>query len=431
MVGLLASSCVTVAPEAAPVDPAEPPTTTTVAVLEAPIPAVTVGAEVLADSGFAILDGSRVGLIVNQTSLVYGEHLIDVIDSAPNVELVSVFAPEHGVRGTAGAGALVDDEIDSVTGVPILSLYGDTRKPTPQMLAGIDTLVYDLQDVGGRFYTYISTMGLAMQAAAAAGIRFVVLDRPDPSGGAVPAGYVLEPAKVSFIGQYPIPSAYAMTAGELANAIVGEQWLDGLANLDLSVVEMRGWLRGMTWEETGLDWIPPSPGLQSSSSALTYLGTVLLEATSISYGGGMDETFELVGAPWADDLTMAARLNGRGLRGVLFEPVVFTPGPLPGRTNNPRLSGVELSGVRIHVTEPGPFEPVAVGVHILHEFMAAAAELEVQGEFINRPQTMGLLAGTDALVDALDAGAGADEIIAGWEDGLRAFNTVRANYLRY
>ncbi len=420
-------------------------TTTT----EPPGPAVTVGAEVLADSGFAALDGARVGLIANQTSLVRGEHLIDVLVAAPNVELVAVFAPEHGVRGTAGAGVLLDDDVDRTTGTPIFSLYGDTRKPTPEMLEGIDVLVYDLQDVGGRFYTYVSTMGLAMQAAAEAGIRFVVLDRPEPSGGVLVSGYVLEPEKISFIGQYPVPAAYAMTPGELAQAIVGESWMEGLGALDLEVVEMQGWLRGMSWADTGLEWVPPSPGLQTPESALIYLGTVLFEATSISYGGGTLDTFEVVAAPWADELTMAGRLNARGLPGVAFEPVTFTAGPLPGRTQNPRLNGVEVQGVRILVTHAGLFEPVSVGVHVLDEFYLAWLELspeellavipleddeeppEEPPDFVNRTVTMGLLAGTDRLVESLELGVSAEEIVASWAEDLRRFSEIRAAYLIY
>ena len=408
-----------------------------------PPPAVTVGAEVLADRGFDLLDGKRIGAIVNQTSLVRGEHLIDVLHAAPNLELVAVFAPEHGVRGTAGAGDLIDDEVDSATGVTIFSLYGETLMPTPEMLADVDVLVYDLQDVGGRFYTYVSTMGLAMQAAAVAGIEFVVLDRPDPSGGLNAAGYVLENDQRSFIGQYPVPAAYGMTAGELALAIVGQGWLEGLEPLVLTVVEMQGWRRGMTWEDTGLTWVPPSPGLQTAASAVTYLGTVLFEATSISYGGGTLETFEVIGAEWADEIAVAAHLNGHQLPGVVFVPVSFTPGPLPERTDNPRLNGIEMSGVRIQVTDPGLFEPVGTAIYVLAEFAQAHSEAAALFEspaddeeskfepFVNREQMMGLLAGTDALVAALDAGASAEEIVASWATGLEDFGQLRLLYLLY
>lgn len=404
-----------------------PPTTT-----NAPGPTVRVGAEVLVDEGFAALDGARVGLIANQTSLVDGRHLIDVLHEAANVELVAVFAPEHGVRGTAGAGELIDDEVDTVTGVPILSLYGETRRPTIEMLEGIDTIVYDLQDVGGRFYTYISTMGLAMQTANEVGARFVVLDRPDPSGLTAPTGFVLEPEHVSFIGQYPIPAAYAMTPGEVARAIVGEGWLEGVAGLELDVVEMRGWERGMTWEETGLDWVPPSPGLQTARSAVVYLGTVLFEATSISYGGGTDFAFELVGAPWADADLMALELNARDLPGVHFDAITFAPRPIAGRTSNPRLNGEVVHGVQIVIDDRGTFDPVVVAVHVLDAFWR---EARVRGvldeEYVDRPAAFTLLAGTERLVDELVAGATAEQVVDGWAAELAAFVEVRSTYLLY
>ena len=404
-----------------------PPTTTTVAP-----PAVTVGAEVLADTGFEALDGARVGLIANHTSLVRGRHLIDVLHEAPNVELVAVFAPEHGVRGDEGAGELIDDEVDAATGVPILSLYGATRRPTLDMLEGIDTIVYDLQDVGGRFYTYISTMGLAMQTANEAGVRFVVLDRPDPSGGNIVSGYVLEPEHVSFIGQYPIPAAYGMTAGEIAQAIVGERWLEGLEGLDLTVVPMRGWQRGMEWTETGLEWIPPSPGLQTAESAVTYLGTVLFEATSISYGGGTMLVFEHIGAPWADARLMALELNARGLEGVTFRSANFIPYPLWGRTTNPRLNGELMHGVRIVIDDPATFDPVAAGVHLLDAFWREARVNGVEDdEYVNRNAAMTLLAGTERLVADLSSGVTAHEIIDGWAEDLATFREIRARYLLY
>lgn len=458
LLGGLSTSCASADEPTAPVVESTTTTASTTTVVATtttePPPAVTVGAEVLADRGFDLLDGRRVGAIVNQTSLVRGEHLIDVLHEAANVELVAVFAPEHGVRGTAGAGDLIDDEIDAATGVTIFSLYGETRTPTAEMLDGLDVLVYDLQDVGGRFYTYVSTMGLAMQAAAAAGVEFVVLDRPDPSGGVTPAGYVLEEDQLSFIGQYPVPAAYAMTAGELANAIVAEGWLDGLDGLTLTVVEMQGWLRGMTWEQTGLTWVPPSPGLQTAESAVSYLGTVLFEATSISYGGGTLETFEVIGAEWADEISVSAHLNGRQLPGVVFVPVTFTPGPLPGRSDDPRLNGIEMRGVRIQVTDPALFEPVSTAIYLLDEFAQAHAEAKlvfepppvVEGDtadggeaeeeaefepFVNREQTMGLLAGTDALVAALDEGISADEIVATWAADLQDFGQLRLQYLLY
>ena len=418
--------------QTAPTTTSSRPAPTTTTTTTEPPPVVMVGADRLVTSGFIALAGDRVALIANQTSLVGGRHLIDVLHEAPDVDLVAVFAPEHGVRGTEGAGAEISDEVDAATGVPILSLYGETRQPTPQMLEGVDTIVFDLQDVGGRFYTYISTMGLAMQAANDAGVRFVVLDRPDPSGLTGPSGFVLEPEHVSFVGQFPIAAAYAMTPGELARAIVGEGWIDGVDGLRLDVIALGGWERGMTWEETGIEWIPPSPGLQTPTAAVVYLGTVLLEATSISFGGGTHLTFEQVGAPWAEADVVLADLSSRGLPGVDFDAVSFTPGPLPGRTAEPRLNGEQVHGVRITITDRATFDPVEVGVHIVDAFWIEARRHDISDEeYVDRTSMMTLLAGTTRLVDELAAGATAADVVAGWQAELEAFDEARQRYLLY
>ena len=395
-----------------------------------PPPAVTTGAEALADSDFALLEGRRVGLIANHTSQARGEQLIDLLDAAPNVELMAIFAAEHDIRGIAPAGELFGDTVDPVTGVPIFSLYGETRRPTPEMLADVDVLVYDLQDVGARFYTFISTMGLSMQSAADAGIPFVVLDRPNPGGGEASGGFVLEEDQLSFIGQYPIPGSYGLTAGELARAIKGERWLSGLDGLVLDVVAMVGWERGMRWPATEQPWLPPSPGLPTFETSLAYPGTVLFEATSISYGGGTDETFAIFGAAWADGAALAAELNSRGLPGVSFEAVTFTPGPLPGRTIDPRLNGEELNGVRYVFTDIDTFEPVRSGMHVLEAFHSAALGAEVV-DFIDRPVTFDLLAGTTELRRMLVAGRSADEIVDAWAAETAAFDEMKQHYHLY
>ncbi len=395
-----------------------------------PEPTVAVGAEVLVDSGFAELDGRRVGLIANQTALAYGRHMIDLLDEAPNVELTAVFAPEHGVRGVVSAGLIEGDSVDLATGVTIFSLYSDVRQPTPEMLEQVDVLVFDLQDAGTRFYTFISTMGLAMQAAAEAGIPFVVLDRPNPIGGEISAGFTLEPDQLSFIGQYPVPSAYGLTAGELALAIEGEGWLPGLEGLDLRVVEMQGWTRDMLWPDTGRDWVPPSPGLPTFDSTLAYPGAVLFEATSISYGGGTLRPFATFGAGWADGDALEADLDERGLPGVDFEAVTFRPRPIEGVTENPRLNGERMSGVQYRITDPVAFEPVATGVHVLDAFNRQAEALGID-DFIDRPPTFDLLAGTTRLREMLEAGATADEIVAAWAGSAEQFAARRAPYLLY
>ncbi len=390
-------------------------------------PPVRTGADVLVGNDLAMLHGRRVGLIANQTSTAHGTHLIDHLHDHPEVDLVAVFAPEHGVRGKAGAGELLDDTRDVSTGVPVLSLYGETRRPTAEMLENIDVLVFDIQDVGTRFFTYISTMGLAMQAAAEHDVAFVVLDRPNPLGGDIAAGFVLDAEQQSFIGQYPIPSAYGLTAGELALAIQGERWLEGLEQLDLLVVAMKGWERDMTWLDTGLAWTAPSPGLPTFVTALGYPGTVLFEATTLSYGGGTHRPFLTVGAPWADGGAAAAELNRRGLAGIEFRAVEFEPRPI--RSSSVRGEGELHSGVRYSFTSIGDVEPVAVGLHVLEVFRDQA---QAAGEkLIDRPVTFDLLAGTTRLRAQLDAGIPAAEIVAAWETETAAFAATRTPYLLY
>ncbi|MCP4085710.1 MAG: DUF1343 domain-containing protein [Actinomycetia bacterium] len=390
-------------------------------------PTVRTGAEVLVADDLELLHGRRVGLIANQTTTAHGVHLIDHFHDHPDVDLVAVFSPEHGVRGTAGAGELLDDTHDPATGVPVLSLYGETRSPTTEMVEGIDVLVFDIQDVGTRFYTYISTMGLAMQAAADHDIDFVVLDRPNPLGGEISAGFMLETDQQSFIGQYPVPSAYGLTPGELALAIQGERWLEGLDELDLLVIAMEGWQRDMLWLDTGLAWTAPSPGLPTFITALGYPGTVLFEATTLSYGGGTHRPFLTVGAPWADGEAAAAELNGRGLAGIEFTAVEFEPRPI--RSPSVRGEGELHSGVRYRFTDVDGVEPVAVGIHVLEVFRDQA--VDAGEDLIDRPVTFDLLSGTTRLREQLEAGTTAEEIVAGWQAEAVAFRETRAPYLLY
>jgi uncharacterized protein YbbC (DUF1343 family) len=386
------------------------------------------GAGLLVEADFVSLAGLRVGLIVNQTSVVDGRHLIDLVDHSDNVELAAIFAPEHGVRGIADAGEIVADTTDESTGVPIFSLFGRTQRPTAAMLAGVDVLVYDLQDVGARFYTYISTMGLAMQSSSEAGIPFVVLDRPNPLGGETVSGFVRDPDQSSFVSQYPIPSVYGMTAGELALAIKGEAWLGGVGDLDLRVVEMEGWDRGQRWQDIGLDWVAPSPGLPSDTSALVYPSTVPFEATILSYGKGTNLPFAQVGAPWLDGAALAEVLNQSGLPGVIFEPTRFTP--TPTIAPNPRLSGIELTGVRVVVSNAETYRSVETGIHMLVALQHAADGAGI-GSIIDRPVTFDLLVGTRRLRQAISSGSTAEEIIDGWADETEIFQELSSPYLLY
>lgn len=391
------------------------------------------GAEVAAADGFSVLSGLRVGLIANQSALVDGDHLADLLQAAPDVDLVALFAPEHGFRGDLNGGVLFDDGVDAATGLPLFSLYGENRQPTPDMLDGVDVLVFDIQDVGARFYTFISTMGLAMQSAAEADIPFVVFDRPNPVGGRYVGGFLRTPDQESFIGQFPIPAAYGLTIGELARAIVAEEWVPGVGDLELEVVPLAGWQRDMTWLDTGLAWRPPSAGLQQAEAAIAYPGTVLFEATSLSYGIGTREPFLLFGAPWANGHLIADSLNAEPvLPGVRFEPVAFVPVPIEGWTSSPRLEGESLVGVRLVIDDPGTFLPVETGVYLLAAFIEQGLARDVPlDELIDRPSTMDLLAGSTRMREAFEAGRTAAEIIAGWATDRERFEPIRRAAMIY
>ncbi len=392
---------------------------------------VVTGAQRLVDSNFAALDGMQVGLVTNHTAMVDTTdggpgHLIDRLHAAPNVTLAALFGPEHGLRGTAEAGETVESSIDPTTGVPVFSLYGASKKPPPEALDGLDVLVFDMQDIGARFYTYISTMGRAMQAAAEAGIPFVVLDRPNPLGGRV-SGFVREPEHDSFVGLYPIPVQHGLTVGELARMIVGEGWLPGLDALDLRVVEMVGWQRDRLWPDTGLPFVPTSPNIPNFETALVYPGIALFEGTVVSEGRGTDVPFLLVGAPWLDDHALADTLKQRGLPGIRFEPTAFTPRSIPGVAAYPKFENEAISGVSLSITDPETVRPVELGIHLVH---ATYHQRPPDAEFFDA-DWLAKVAGTWRFQQMLEAGARPEAIIAAWQDEVDAFERARRAYLLY
>src|SRR5882724_1809360 len=306
---------------------------------------VHLGSEVLAANGYKELQGKRVGLITNPSGVNRsGESAIDLLRSAPGVKLVALFGPEHGVYGDVKAGENIRDRTDQRTGLPVHSLYGATRKPTPPMLTGLDAVVYDLQDTGVRSYTFISTMGLAMEACAEAGVEFVVLDRPNPLGGERVEGPMVDDRFRSFVGQWNIPYAYGMTCGELARMINGEGWTKKACQL--TVVPMSGWRRSMVWRDTGLPWVPTSPHVPHGESPLFQVATGMLgEIGGISTGIGYTLPFQCIAAPGLDPHQMAELLNGYKLPGVRFNPVTYKPYYF---TFKDQLIG----GVQLYFTEP-------------------------------------------------------------------------------
>lgn len=302
---------------------------------------VKTGIEVLASQHFAPLKGKRVGLITNPTGVDSNlRPTIDILFEAPEVDLVALYAPEHGVRGNIYAGDKVSNSRDTKTGLPVYSLYGKSRKPTAEMLRGIDVLVYDIQDIGCRSFTYISTMGLAMQAAAEQGIEFMVLDRPNPLGGNRVEGCPVETGYTSFVSQYPIPYIYGLTCGELARLLNGEG-MTGTKPCKLTVVAMEGWTRDMDFADTGLPWVAPSPHIPQAISAYYYpMSGIAGELGTLSIGVGYTLPFELFGASWVDADTLADRLNALKLEGVIFRPIHYTP--FYGTQKGSRLQGVQV-----------------------------------------------------------------------------------------
>jgi len=378
--------------------------------------------EVLRDENFRSLWGMRVGAVTNHTGRTKdGTHLLDLLRAHPKVRLEALFGPEHGIWGDRPAGEEVESRLDPETGVKVWSLYGRTRKPTPDMLEGLDVLVFDVQDVGARFYTFLSTMSLAMEAAFQAGIPFFVLDRPNPITGTHIEGPVLRTRFSSFVGLHPIPIRHGMTLGELA-LMIADRWLSVRGKLE--VVRMEGWRRDMWWEETGWPWRNPSPNMPSPSAALCYPGTCLAEGTNLSEGRGTEEPFERIGAPWVRGSELAEELNARGLDGIVFRPISFVPEPLPSAPN-PKYKGVKCEGVLLAVTDKEAFQPVRTGVHILSAVGKLFPEFTFYDDRFDR------LAGTEDLRRAIVDGRDPEDIVAGWEDELEAFQDLRKEYLLY
>ncbi len=375
------------------------------------------GIEVLLEDSLHLVAGRNVGLITNQTGVdASGRSSIDRIHEHPSVELVALFAPEHGIRGTADPGETISDDVDVETGVPIHSLYGAVLSPTPEMLDGIDVLLVDFQDIGARYWTYVSTMTLAMEAAAEQGIAVVILDRPNPIGATV-QGNILDPAFATFVGRYPMAMRHGMTIGELARYYQGEFGIGG----ELHVAPVDGWRRDMPFAETGLPWIRPSPNMPDVESATHYPGTCLFEGTVLSVARGTEAPFQQIGAPWLDGKALAEAMNGYGLPGVRFEAVSF----VPNAPSDGKFDGVEVEGVRLVATSP-EYDPTHAAVALLVETrrMSGTQWGWLQAHFDR-------LAGTDLLRQAIEAGAGVDEIRSGWREELEAFIRVREQYLIY
>jgi len=387
---------------------------------------VKTGADLLFEKYFALVEGKRVGLVTNPSAvLANGKHLADALFENPRTRLVALFGPEHGIRGDAPAGQSVQHGVDMKTGLPAYSLYGKVNKPTPEMLKDIDVLVFDIQDVGARFYTFESTLSLCLEAAAEQGIPFVVLDRPNPIRGTWCEGFVLEDSVRSFVGLHPVPIAHGMTIGELAALYNEEGWLKNRVRAVLRVVTMEGWNRSDWYDQTGLPWIKPSPNMVTLQTAIVYPGTCLFEGTNLSEGRGTDRPFEYIGAPFVHGKAWADTLTSFRLPGVSFVPIVFTPQEIPNVVANPKYKGMRCEGVFVHVTDREAFEPVKTAVYMLVSARTLFAKSFQWRNGIDR------LAGTPKLRSSIEAGASAVSIVENWKEGLERFKKIRVRYLLY
>ncbi|MFG3551258.1 exo-beta-N-acetylmuramidase NamZ domain-containing protein [Streptomyces sp. NPDC047725] len=377
-----------------------------------------IGFERLADDGYALLDGERVGVVTNPTGITRDvRHIVDVMHADDRVNLTAVFGPEHGFRGTAQAGGSEGRYDDPATGLPVYDTYLKSGQPLADVFtaSGVDTVVFDIQDVGARFYTYIWTLFDCMEAARLAGKRFVVLDRPNPVTGRAALGPVLHKEFATFVGRQPVSQAHGMTVAELALLFNGEF----LASpVPLETVTMTGWKRSEFYDTSGLPWVPPSPNMPTPETALVYSGTCLFEGTNLSEGRGTTRPFELLGAEGVDG-RWAAAANELGLPGVRFREAYFAP-------TFSKFQGKTVGGVQLHVHDRAAFDPVRTGIALL-----VTARRSWEGFAWRSDNWIDKLTGSTQVRTMIDAGADTDEVVGAWQRELAAFRAIRRQYLLY
>jgi uncharacterized protein YbbC (DUF1343 family) len=385
-----------------------------------------VGLDVLFEKHLSILEGKRVGIITNQTGISSsGRHIVDILSHLPGISISALFAPEHGIRGDLPDGIEMASYIDERTGIRVWSLYGQHFKPTEEMLEDVDVLIYDIQDIGARFYTFISTMGLVMEAAAEYGKKFVVLDRPNPINGLTIEGPIMEEQYYSFVGQYPIPVRYGMTPGEMAQLIKGEKWMEEKDRLDLQVIPMEGWKREMWYDETELPWVKPSPNIPSVLTATIYPGLCLVEALNVSEGRGTMRPFEQIGAPWINSYELARTMNEYSLSGIYFRPITYTPVSIPGAASWNKYINQEIYGLDIVITDRDRLRPLQVMVYLLITLKKLYPEkLEIQ-------ENLERLIGIKSFRHSIKNLRPPEEILKEWEPGIQKFKQLRKKYLLY
>ena len=378
---------------------------------------VVPGIEVFLSELPETLRGKRVGLITNQSAIDRSRTPdIDLIANHKDLKLVALFAPEHGIRGTDAAGAKIENEVDSKTGAPVYSLYGGTdRAPNAEMLKNVDVLVYDLLEVGGRTWTYVSTMALSMEAAKKKGIPFVVLDRPNPIGGEIVEGALIEPGFTSFVGIYPIPARHGLTVGELAKMFNEKHGIGA----DLIVIKAKNWKRSEWFDQTGFPWTNPSPNLRSLAALTHYPGTVYFEGTNLTEGRGTDRPFEQIGAPWLNAVEVARVMNARNLPGIRFEAITMPVAPTAAKHK-----GLTIPAIRLAITDRQAYRPVATALLLIDEIRRQHLK-----DFTLRP-SIDRLTGTDKVRQAIESGQ-LPALLARWDREAAEFKESSKQFLLY
>ncbi len=391
---------------------------------------VKIGAEVFLEKNISLVEGKRVGVLCNSASIVFSENknLVDVL-LGKKINITAIFSPEHGFRNNISAGEKISHQTDSATGIPIFSLYGKTVKPTKEMLAQIDVFIFDLQDVGARYFTYASTMANAMEACAEYNKQFILLDRPNPIGGNEVEGFLLEDSLKSFVGKFPIPNRHGLTLGEFAQMIVGEKWIANSEQLDLQIFSCDNLTRKMYWSDTKLSWKSPSPNIISATTALVYAGTCLIEGTNVSEGRGAAFPFQTIGAPWVDGNALFAEIKKEySIAAQFIQPIKFTPVVIPGKVTAPKFLNMQCGGIKIEVADSlkNTYSSLQVAVTIL----IALKKIYPDSLHFNTKQ-FDRLAGTSQLRTAIDGGKSFEEILSMWKSDVEKFIAMRKKYLLY
>lgn len=388
---------------------------------------VLCGADLLISENLNLILGKNIAIVTNHTAILKnGVHLVDTLYKIKNVNIVALFGPEHGIRGDAPDGHQINDGKDPRTGIPVYSLYGKINKPTKQMLKNVDLIIFDIQDIGARYYTFISTLFYTLQAAAENNLPIIVLDRPNPIGGLNVSGNITEKEFISFVGIAPIAIQHGMTVGELALFFNNENLLGNNLIADLKIIKLKNYSRNLLFSDTGLKWINPSPNMVSLEAALVYPGLCLLEGTNISEGRGTNKPFLTFGAPFINSNQLIQNLEKYNIDGVKFLPVKFTPMEIPNMAANPKYKDILCNGVELVIDKNKSFDAVKLGIYIIYEINNL-----YKNKFEFRKKSIDRLYGSTKLYEYILNGKTPDDIFNTWEPELTKFKNLRKKYLLY